>query len=119
MLFDWLLSETQHGKLPKFQQNNKAIVNVQNEYDRCFRFALESAIHIVNKDTQQPQKYLDYFEENRLDDIEYPVNPLDLPLIEQRLNILINISSNFVDIKRARHPMYISRHKSVCKIDLL
>ena len=63
--------------------------------------------------------YSKNFEEEGLNDIEYPVNPVDIPLIEQRLNISINLYSYFDDIGRARHPMYISRHKSVCEIDLL
>ena len=105
--------------IPKFLQNKMAIVNVQNEDDGCFGFALASALHPVNKDSQRPQKYLDYFEENGLDDIEYPVNPVDLLLLKQRLNISINFFSYFDDFGQARHPMYISRYKSPCGIDVL
>ena len=113
------LSNSAWTPLPKFLQNKTAIVNVQNKDDRCIKFALDSALHTVNINAQRPQQYLDYFKENVFDDIKYPVNPVDLPLIEQRLNISINLYSYFVNIGIARHPMYISRHKSVCKIDLL
>ena len=30
--------------LPKFIQNNKAIINAQNEYERCFAYAIASAL---------------------------------------------------------------------------
>ena len=63
--------------------------------------------------------YSNCFETEGLDDIEYPVNPLDISIIEQRLNISIDLYRYFDDIGQARHPMYISRHKSVCEIDLL
>ena len=79
----------------------------------------DSPSHRVNKNTHRLQMYTKCFEENGLDDIEYPVNPVDIPHLEERLNISINLYSYFDNIGRARHPMYISRHKSVCKIDLL
>ena len=113
------LSGSAWSPLSQFLQNKKAIVNVQSEDERCFGFAIASAIYPGDKNAHRPQMYTQYFEENGLDDIEYPVNPVDIPLLEQRLNISINLYSYFDDIGRARHPMYISRHKSVCKIDLL
>ena len=67
----------------------------------------------------RPEKYLQYFEDEGLNDIEYPVSPIDIPQIEQRLNISINLFSYFDDIGKARHPMYISRHNSPIHIDLL
>ena len=44
--------------------------------------------------------YIQYLEENGpdgLQDIEYPVNPIDIPQLEQRLNISINLFSYFDD----------------------
>ena len=63
--------------------------------------------------------YTNCIEDMGLNYIEYTVNPLDLPIIEQRLNISINLYSYFDDIGQARHFMYISRHKRVCEINLL
>ena len=59
------------------------------------------------------------FDNEGLNDIEYPVNPIDIPQIEQKLNISINLFSYFDDIGKARHPMYISRLNSPIHIDLL
>ena len=39
--------------------------------------------------------YAKHFEKEGLDDIEYPVNPVDRPLLEQRFNISINYYSYF------------------------
>ena len=114
-----LLSGSAWTPLPKFLQNKKAIVNVRNEDDLCFKFAIASALYPVNNHNERPNMYSKYFEKYGLDDIEYPVNPVDIPLLEQHLNISINLYSYFDDIGRARYPIYISKHKSVCKIDLL
>ena len=113
------LSGSAWSSLFQFLQNKKAIMDVQNEDDRCFGYAIASALHPINSNAQRPQKYLDYFEETGLNDIENFVNPVDIPNLKERLNISINLYSYFDDIGRSRHPMYISRHKSVCEIDLL
>ena len=97
--------------LPKFLQNKKAIVNVQNEDDRCFGYAVASALHPVDKISVRPKEYLKCFEEEGILDIKYPVNPVDSPQIGERLNISINLFSYFDDIGKARHPMYISRQQ--------
>ena len=55
----------------------------------------------------RPEEYLQYFQDEGLNDIEYPVSPIDIPQIEQRLNISINLFSYFDDNGKARHPMYI------------
>ena len=89
------------------------IVNVRNEDDRCFGFAIASAIYPVDNHNERLNMYSQYFEKDGLDDIEYPVNPVDIPLLEQRLNISINLYSYFDYIGPARYPMYTSRHKSV------
>ena len=96
------LAGSAYSPLPKFLQNKKAIVNVQNDDDRCFGFAIASALHPVDhhQHPNRPEKYIQYLEENGpdgLQDIEYPVSPLDIPQLEQRLNISINLFSYFDD----------------------
>ena len=114
-----LFSGSAYSPLPKFLQNKKAIVNVQNEDDQCFGFVIASALYFIQDNPHSPENYLEYFEEEGLLDIEYPVNPLDIPQLEERLNISINLFCYFDDIGNARHPMYISRHNSPIQIDLL
>ena len=104
------LAGSAYSPLPKFLQNKKAIVNVQNDDDRCFGFAIASALHPVDNNVIIDQKSIyNILKMEGLNDIEYPVNPIDIPQLEQRLNISINLFSYFDDIGKARHPMYISR----------
>ena len=46
----------------------------------------------------RPENYLQYFEQDRVNDIEYPVNPVDIPKLEERLNLSINLYSDFDDL---------------------
>ena len=62
---------------PKFLQNKKAIVNVKNEDDRCFGYAIASALYPVENHSDRPSMYSNYFQMEGLNDIEYPVNPID------------------------------------------
>ena len=114
-------SGSAYTPLPKFLQNKKAIVTVQNDYNRCFGYAIASALHPIQHGNHptRPKNYLQYFEQDRLNDIEYPVNPVDISQLEKRLNLSINLYSYFDDFGKARHPMYISRHNSSIQIDLL
>ena len=115
------ISSSAWSPLPKFLQNKKAIVNVKNEDDRCFGYAIASALHTIKHGNHltRPENYVQYFEEEGLLDIEYPVNPVDIPQLEGRLNILINLVSYFDDIGKVRNPIYISRHNSPIHINLL
>ena len=82
-LFDSLHSYAQRTlPLPKFFHNKKAIVNVQTEDEQCFGYAIASALHPTDKNSNRPKEYLNYFEEERLLDLEYPVNPVDIPQLE-------------------------------------
>ena len=83
-----LLSGSSWRPLPKFLRNKTAIVKVQNEDNRCFGYAIASALYPVDKNAVRPTMYSKCFEEESMDDIEYPVIPVDIPLHEKRLNIL-------------------------------
>lgn len=64
----------------------------------CFRYAITSALYPVNEHFNRSINYSNCFNNENVEDIEYPVNPHDNPLIEQRLNISINHYSYFDDI---------------------
>ena len=85
------LSDALWSPLPKFIQNKKEIVNVKNEDERCFGYAIASALHPINRayHTNQPQLYLLYLEQHHLNEIEYPVNPTDIPQLEVTLDFLL------------------------------
>ena len=101
------LSGSAWSELPKFLKNKKAIINVKNEDDMCFAYAIASALHPVDHGhhPSRPNQYQQYFAEHNLDQLDYPVNPTDLPEIEEKLQMSINVISYYDDIGRARYPL--------------
>ena len=67
----------------------------------------------------RPEKYKEFFQEEGLNDIEYPVNPIEMQEIEEKLHININLFGFYDDIGKARFPMYISKQNFERTVDLL
>ena len=111
-----------YQELAKFFSNKKAIVNIRNNDERCFGYSVLAALlpGDLNRNTNRPGRYSDAdFAEHGLDAIEYPVSPIDLPQIEQRLNISINVIGFYDADGKARYQIYCSRHVSETEVDLL
>ena len=54
------LTGAAHAALPAYIANKKAIVNVQNHDERCFEYAVLSALHPRAKHADRPNKYSDW-----------------------------------------------------------
>ncbi|KAL4131679.1 hypothetical protein QTP88_008958 [Uroleucon formosanum] len=80
--------------LPKHIGNKKAIINVKNKDDKCFLWAILSALHPAKKDAQRVTKYIPFENEfdNELKGIEFPVKTTDvLKFVKRTKDISINI----------------------------
>ena len=78
------------------------------------------SIQLIDRNIHPVQiNYQQYFAEHNLDQLDYPVNPTDLPEIEEQLQMSINVISYYDDIGRARYPLYISKRDYPTQIDLL
>ena len=79
--------------MPAILANKKAIINVQNNDDKCFLWALLSALHPAKKQAQRVSKYRDYerdFDE-ALNGIDFPVKLKDVSKFAKRANMSINV----------------------------
>ena len=105
------LSGSAWSPLPKFLQIKKAVLNIKNEDDRSFGYAIAAALHSqeINNNLPRRELYLQYFVQHGLNEIDYLVSPLDIPHLEKHLNLSINVFIYFDDIGKARQPMYISQ----------
>ena len=56
----------------------------------------------------RPNQYKPHFARFGLDQLQYPVNPLEVGLIEDQLKLKINVFSFFDDLGLARYPLYLS-----------
>ena len=98
--------------LPQFIEKNKAIINIQNDDERCFRYAL---LYFLERE-QLPEINFrratlytnEMFHRNQLDTLPFQIAPNDVFLYEDQLQININVSF-FNDEGRAPHPLVISR----------
>ena len=59
--------------LPSWINNKKCCINVKNDDNKCFLWAILSAIHPQEKDGQRVSKYKQYENEINMTNIEYPV----------------------------------------------
>ncbi len=108
-------------ELPKFLKSKHAIINVKNTDNRCFGYSILAHFHPVKKNPQYPYFYNKFFADHALDTISYPVEIEDIPQIEEKLKVAINVFSFFDDEGKARFPRYISKYRDTFKeeIDLL
>ncbi|KAL4098045.1 hypothetical protein QTP88_022717 [Uroleucon formosanum] len=105
--------------LPKHIGDKKAIINVQNKDDKCFLWAILSALHPVEKNPQRVIKYIPF--ENEFDkefkDIEFPLKTTDIPkFVKRTKDISINI---YCLDKKVIVPLEISKIEKTNHIDLL
>ncbi len=82
-----------NAKLPYNLEKKHAIINVQNTDERCFGYAILSALHEPNYSPHRPSHYNHLFTKYGLNYIRYPVEPHRIPTIEDQLQISINIDS--------------------------
>lgn len=114
------LAGKSYAELPRFLANKKAIVNVNNDDNRCFGYALLSCfLSSQQYMAHRPGYYDKYFQQYGLADLSYPIGPSEIPSIEDQLEICINIFSFYDDEGRARYPIYVSKKNFQKTIDLL
>lgn len=77
--------------LPIGIQNKKAVVDVKNEDEQCFMWAVLAALHPVSSNPQRVSHYERYREELNFDEIQFPIRLEDIKKFE-RLNPTISIT---------------------------
>ena len=106
-------------ELPKHIIKKNAIVNVKNRDNRCFGYALLSALHPSTTDNpNRPTQYEKYFVQHNLESIVYPVTPNQIPALEDLLQVKINIFTFSHEGHRC-YPLYTSKKHFPIEIDLL
>ena len=83
------LAASHFTKLPRFLENKHSIVNVQNRDQRCFAYAILSALYPQTEHPTRAKPYEAFYQRAGLDRIQYPVSPAQIPEIEEILKIKI------------------------------
>ena len=81
---------------------------MRNNDNRCFGYAILSALYPLPVNAQRAHRYIMHFSENVLDQITYPVEPTEVTVIEEQLNLKINIFPFMITVERRVTP-YIFR----------
>jgi len=113
-------SESDYRLLPKFLKSKYAILNPQNSDHRNFGYAIIYALHPNDwKNNQFNEHKHDRFAQYGLDEIQYPVKVEEIPNLEDKLNIRINVWS-FLDTNNyIRNYLYISDKIKKEEVNLL
>jgi hypothetical protein len=93
----------------------KGIINIQNEDDKCFMWAVLAALHPAAKDPQRVSKYKAYKDELDFEGIEMPFNVKDAKKFEKQNNKAIYIYA-LGDSVGEVSPLHLSIfHMEVCQ----
>ena len=97
-----------YRQLPHYLVAKHAIINIKNNDNRGFGYGLLSAL--LSKENlvhpERPVLNTDKFVQFNLHDIQYPVSLNDIPALEEKLGLAINVFSFFDDEGMARDPLY-------------
>lgn len=113
------LAGSSYIKLPKFLHNKKAIVNVKNNDQSCFRYAVLSALYSGGGNDHRPQKYDCYKDTLNFTGIEFPVRLCDIAKFEkQNSDISIHVYM-FNESDKKVYPVRLSKETKRNHIHLL
>ena len=113
------LAGTSFQELPPFLAKKKCIINIKNQDNRCFGFALLASLEARENNLNNPRSYNQHFAKHNLNALAYPVKISDIPAIEANLPFAVNVFSFDDDIGQSRFPIYVSPKLNVRVIDLL
>ena len=107
--------------LPNFLAIKHCILNVHNEDMRCFGYSILSSMFPIEhaRHPERPSHYDHLFSWRGLDKLHYPVSIADIPEIEKKLEVNINVFSFNDDVGQARYAMYLSKTNFEHTVDLL
>ena len=70
--------------IPRDVGNTKAVINVKNKDDMCFKWSILAALHPVKKKPERVSKYREYERELNFDGISFPVSLKDITKFETK-----------------------------------
>ncbi|XP_051167813.1 uncharacterized protein LOC127285718 [Leptopilina boulardi] len=107
--------------LPSSINKKHACVNIKNSDNQCFKWAILSALHQVEKNAERVSKYKSYEGELNFLGIEFPFALKDISKFESQN---VNISVNVYGLSKKKenfsvYPLHLTSQKRVNHINLL
>jgi len=85
------LKASSYLDLPEFIKNKQAVINIKNEDNQCFKWAILSALYPAKTKQNKVSSYRNYENEIKMGTIAYPVKICDIPRFEKLNNISVNV----------------------------
>ena len=106
-------------KSPEYIARKKAVLNIQNDDDKCILWAILAHLHPVKKQDHPYRvgKYQPYEQELNMTGVSYPTPLSDIPKIEKNNNLSINVIG--YDVVDKFYPLYVTRDIKEQHINLL
>ena len=77
--------------IPRDVGNAKAVINVKNKDNMCFKWSVLAALHPVQKHSQRVSKYRECEREPNFDGISFPVSLKDITKFETQNGVSVNV----------------------------
>ena len=100
-------------ELPNFIKKRKACVNVKNNDDQCFKWAILSALHPVAQNMDRLSAYTQYADEYNFKDITFPVDPREVVKFEKQNDVSVNVY--FLKKKKSEVYTVLPHHVTIQK----
>ncbi|XP_065211441.1 uncharacterized protein LOC135839374 [Planococcus citri] len=113
--------------LPKTLKDKKAIINVKNNDNECFKWSLLACLYPAKDNPQEIIKYKAYEKtfDKALKDIEFPIKIKDIEKFENKVNELklveggLSINVYHHDDRCKIYPLHITKEEKTKHVDLL
>ena len=107
-------------KLPDFLLKKRCIINVQNEDNLCFKWAILSCLYPAQKHTERLSNYIKYKDVLEFGNIQFPMQIKDIAKFE-KLNVTLSVCVFAYDERKKLYNLYLSKNcgPNKTEVDLL
>ena len=109
------LKGSQYIDLPPKVKNSKAVINIQNDDDKCFLWSVLAYLYEANYSRERVNHYKQHESELNMNGITYPVAIKDVSKFEKQNDISVNVFG----YEDGYYPLYISRNQKEKHVNLL
>lgn len=108
--------DTSFIPLPIRLRAKKAVVNVQNSDQKCFQWAILSALHPSIHHVERVSKYVKYADELDFTGLDFPMQLKNISIYENQNDITVNV---FGYEKGSVYPLHLTKKRFMRHVDLL
>jgi hypothetical protein len=114
-------------KLPRDIIKKKAVLNIENEDNECFKWSILAAIHRVTDHAHREEQYHEFDGELDFTGISFPVKLSDIPKFEMLNNISVNVYGTELKFDKIKDrwfseiigPFYLTSQQRKLHVNLL